>query len=128
MQTFEKSKPISVYDFQNYRSFLIAHFESVKDRNPAWSYQAWAKKLLLKNNTSLLKVIKGSRDAGPQIMSKLEGYFRFAPTEQQYFRALVALAKAEKHPEMKSAILEQLVRIHPKREIEQLSEYQFTAI
>jgi uncharacterized protein (TIGR02147 family) len=119
---------ISVFQFHNYRSFMVAHFERTKAKNSAWSYQAWAKKIGLSNNTSLLKILNGSRDAGPQIQTKLENYFSLKGRELDYFRALVALAKAEANPEEKSLWTSRLAQLHPQRQYQFLDDSTFSLI
>lgn len=128
MKTNATDKHLRVFEYTDYRSYLIAHFEDRKRANPAWSYQAWAKKLGLKNNTSLLKIIHGKREAGPQITSRLVDYFRFNGTERQYFEDLVRLAKNRKDPALQVAIFERLQRAHPKRSFEIFDDQKFRAV
>ena len=103
----------SIYQHSDYRSFLVAHFEDTQKRNPAWSYQAWALKLGLKNNTSLLKIIHGERNAGPEIQQKLVEYFRFGVQERAYFEDLIRLSKVKDDPALSVMVRERLQKRLP---------------
>jgi uncharacterized protein (TIGR02147 family) len=129
MQTLRgvRKKP-RIFEFTDYRSFLVASFEDRKKANSAWSYQAWALKLGLKNNTSLLKIVHGSRDAGPEITEKLIEYFAFNNSERQYFEDLIRLSKAKSDPGLRTAIMERLSKAHPRRQFELMDEKRFSVI
>lgn len=124
----ERSTAVSVFEFQNYRSFMVAHFEATKARVPGWSYEAWARKLGLKNNTSLIKVVKGQREAGPKILHRLEDYFRLSGRELDYFRALVFLSKSAKNPEARSTWMTRLMQLHPLRRYQHVDEATFSLL
>ncbi len=85
----------SILDFTDYRAFLNAHYEDRKRQNKHFSFGVWARSLGLKNNTSLLKILKGSRNAGPAIQEQLVKYFAFDDRERAYFSDLVQLAKVK---------------------------------
>ena len=82
-----------VLNYSDYRLFLQDSFHYSQKKNPQWSYEAWAHKLELQSNTSLLKIINGQREAGKKIQDKLVEYFGFNDTEAQYFNDLVELSK-----------------------------------
>ncbi len=118
----------TVFSHVDYRSYLVTHFEDAKKRNPSWSYQAWAKKLGLKNNTSLLKIIHGQRDAGPEILEKLLRYFRFGVKERAYFEDLVRLSKVKGDPELSLMVKERLEKRRPTGPFILLDVKTFSAI
>lgn len=129
METTTQPHPTPrIFDFSDYRSFLSAYFKDRKKQNPAWSYQAWARLLGLKNNTSLLKILNGNREAGPEITQKLVEYFRFGSRERRYFEDLVRLSKSKTDPSLQVTLMEQLRKAHPKQEFELLDEKRFRAI
>lgn len=119
---------VNLYDFTHYRSFLQADFEARKKKNPAWSHGAWAKRLSLKSNTSILKIIHGQREAGPQIINKLIGFYEFNPNERSYFKNLVKLAKLKNDPETAVLIMEKMSNLHPKKKFRLLNDREFLAI
>ncbi len=119
---------LDVFQFTNYRAFLVAHFDSQKKRNTQFSYNAWAQHLGLKNNTSLLKIINGSRDAGFNITEQLAHYFKFSDNERHYFEDLVRLEKSKKNPRMYGEILSRIRRHSPHKNFMLLDEQMFSAI
>lgn len=94
----------SIFDFSDYREFLIKYSEYKKSQNHRWSYQSWALKMGLKNNTSILKILNGQREAGKEIQSKIAVYFSFNPDEEKYFASLVTLSKSKNDPTKSSVI------------------------
>jgi uncharacterized protein (TIGR02147 family) len=125
-RTFNFSKP-ELFQFNNYRTFLAVHFAFKKRQNSRWSYGAWAKQLGLKNNTSLLKILNGTRDAGPEVTRRLVDYFRFNEKERLYFEDLIRLAKA-KDGALQVSIMERLKRHHPLRKFRLLEDSEFSLI
>lgn len=117
-----------IFEFVNYRSFLSTYFEDAKKRNLHWSYEAWAKKLGLKNNSSILKIIHGQREAGSTISKKLAEYFGFNNDERIYFEDLIRLSKAKNDPGLSVAIIEKIQKQFPKKTYRLLNEKEFSAI
>jgi uncharacterized protein (TIGR02147 family) len=88
-------RAVNVFEFKDYRQYLQAVYRSSRDRNENWSYTAFAKKLGLKSNSSILKVMRGQRHAGPSIVEKVAAFCQFTTSERNYFESLVALSKAK---------------------------------
>ncbi len=110
--------PKSIFAYTDYRSFMLDHYTSSKSKNPLWSYLAWAQRLGLSNNSSLIKVIRGQRHLGPLLCQKLENYFELQGNELAYFRALVGYSKALPHSSQKALWASELKRLHPKKKFE----------
>lgn len=87
------SVPPQIYNYRDYRNFLQDSFDFSQNKNSQWSYEAWARRLGLKNNSSLIKILKGQRDAGPDIQKRFSEYFKFNPEEEEFFKDLVKLRK-----------------------------------
>ncbi len=86
---------MNVMLFTNYRSFLHSALDEAKRKNPRLSATSFARRLGLKSNSSLIKILRGQRDAGPDIRMKVGRYFKFSHREQAYFNDLVSLSKVE---------------------------------
>jgi uncharacterized protein (TIGR02147 family) len=123
-----KLKSSEVFSFTDYRAFLQTHYSDKKRAQKGWSYGAWAKKLGLKNSTSILKILNGSREAGPEITEKLIQYFNFNEKERRYFEDLISLSKADQDPARKVAIMDRLRRSSPKAQFVLLDDKTFAAI
>jgi uncharacterized protein (TIGR02147 family) len=124
----QKNADLEIFQFTDYRSFLQAYFSDRKKNHKLWTYGVWAKKLGLKNSTSILKVLNGSREAGPEITEKLVSYFRFNEKERRYFEDLIRLSKVTHDPARKMAIMDRLRLQHPKRKFTLLDDKSFAAI
>lgn len=117
-----------IFRFTDYRAFLHAHFADKKRTHKSWSYGAWAKHLGLKNSTSILKILNGTREAGPEITEKLIAYFKFSDKKRRYFEDLIQLSKVEGDPARKTSVMDRLRKQHPKREFTLLDDKNFSAI
>lgn len=119
---------LSVTNFTDYRAFLIAHAQERKVKVPRWTYGSWAKRLNLKATSSLTKVIHGQRNPGPDITEKLVAYFRFSPSEADYFRDLVQLHKVKKDPRLAVVLMERLQKDSSSNGISFIDEKTFSVI
>ncbi len=119
---------LSIYDFSDYRTFLKSHFGETKKTNPLWSYMAWSKSLGLSDNSSLLKIMKGKREAGPKLMAKLNKYFVFNQQEMIYFEDLIRLSKVKNDSRLELAIIERMKTNSPRKEFKLLDDRTFSIV
>lgn len=94
-----KSNYPELFEFKNYREFLLAYASYQKARYPHWSYGSWARKLGVGGTATITRVLRGDRDPGPLLVEKLIQHFAFSTKEAEYFRSLVHLSKVEHHTE-----------------------------
>lgn len=114
--------------FLDYRTFLIAHAQEQKRRNPQWSYGAWAKRLGLGGTATITRIIHGDRHPGPKLVDKLIQYFGFAPREAEYFRDLVQLDKLRSDPKMSTMLMEKLGKKYSNEMKKSVDEKTFQTI
>lgn len=119
---------LNIFDFSDHRNFLISSFAVQKERLPMWSYEAWAQKLGLGDNSSLLKIVHGQRKVGPKIAGKLIEYFEFNDRERAYFERLIALSKNREKSDHLIRIMKELRDLHPKKQFQLLDERKFSVI
>lgn len=86
------SKP-NIYNYTDIRVYIKDHYLYLKKKNANFSYNAWSKVLGVKDSTTILKVIKGERNLGPELSAKFQKYFAFTPKQAEYFSDLVTLSK-----------------------------------
>lgn len=118
----------SVLDFTDYRAFLNAHFEDRKRANGGFSFGVWARLLGLKNSTSLLKILNGSRNAGPAVQEQLSQYFKFDERERAYFADLVQLSKVKSNSPLHGTLVERLSVRHTASRFLLLTGDQFAVM
>ncbi len=118
---------LDIFNYSDYRLFLVDHYEAEKKRFAGFSYNIWAKKLDLKNNTSIIKVIKGQRNAGPEMIEKFNDYFRFTIKEKEYFAGLIELDK-ETNSKLQVLIKRDLQKLNHKNKVTFINEDEFSVI
>src|SRR3989338_5648758 len=119
---------LNIFEFTNYRSYLQAYYDDTKKKNLSWSYEAWSRKLGLQNNSSIIKILQGHREAGPDITYKLVDYFKFKNDERAYFEDLIRLSKAKKDPRLAVALMQKMQKQHSKSNVKFLDDREFSAI
>ncbi len=98
----------SIYKFSDYRTFLLAHAQDMKQKKSQWSYGLWARELGLKSTSSITKIIQGDREPGAQIEAELAKYFQFDEKQMNYFRDLVQLQKMSRNPRLSALLMEKI--------------------
>ena len=119
---------ISIRQFTDYRTFLIAHSQDMKRIRPEWSYGSWAKRLGLKATSSITKILHGEREPGDQITEQLVSYFQFDERDATYFRDLVRLNKIRKDPRLSLLLLEKMSKENPQVAYRFLDDKTFSVI
>ncbi len=119
---------LNIKNFGDYREFLRSHFEEKQKTVKTWSYGNWAKRLGLKATSSLTKIMNGEREPGPEITTKLVGYFKFDSVQANYFSDLIRLSKSKEDIRLRVMIMEKMGREHPDARIQVLDDKSFAII
>jgi len=119
---------LSIQQFTDYRTFLLAHAQQMKRSRLGWSYGAWARTLGLKTTSSITKVVQGQRDPGTELVERLVDYFKFSRVQAEYFRDLVRFHKAKDDPKLSLLILEKMGKEHPSGSLRVLDDQTFSVI
>lgn len=101
-------KDLTIQKFTDYRTFLVAHAQEMKQKKRSWSYSLWSKNLGLKATSSLTKIIQGHREPGELITKKLIQYFKFDDKQAAYFKDLVRLKKIQRDPKLCVLLMEKM--------------------
>jgi uncharacterized protein (TIGR02147 family) len=100
----------SLFEYSDYRVFLKDYFAEKKRTQRGWSLAVWARKLSLKSPSTLLMILQGTRNPGPELTAGLVRYFGFTPKEADFFGTLVQLAKHQGDTGMSVLLMERLSR------------------
>lgn len=119
---------VNIIRHTDYRTFLLAHVQEMKDQKPSWSYGAWSKTLGLKTTSSITKIVQGIRDPGPEITEKLVAYFKFTDRQARYFRDLIRLQKIKKDPRLSILLMEKMGKDHPNSSLRIMDDKTFLVI
>jgi uncharacterized protein (TIGR02147 family) len=80
-----------IFKFQNYRAFLKSVLEERRERNPRFSLGVWARRLKLSGSSGLVMILKGHRNAGPDLIERMVQEIGLSEKEAEYFRLLTRL-------------------------------------
>ncbi|NLB63068.1 MAG: TIGR02147 family protein [Fibrobacter sp.] len=85
-----------VYEYMDYREYLIDFYESRKKQNPNFSYRILSDKMGFKTRDFIHRVMKGERNLSAQSIPKVCHGLDFNTTEKEYFSALINFCQSEK--------------------------------
>lgn len=93
---------INIFDYTDYRKFLLDFYELEKSLDSSFSYRVFAEAVGM-DASLLLKVLQGKRHISPKSIEVFVEFFRFKGAKSEYFRELVAYSKAK---------TDSLIRVH----------------
>ena len=88
----------SVLEYTSYREFLRDYVEYSRSKVRSWSYTTWARKLGLASKSSLVMILSGTRNPGPELIAKLTESLGFNQHEADHFSRLVQSEKKTLDP------------------------------
>jgi uncharacterized protein (TIGR02147 family) len=105
-----------VFEFQDYRAFLAAHFGYRKAREPEFSLRVFAAHpdLALSSSSFLSAVLKGRKNLSQSLRLRMGKALGLEPAEQEYFELLVQ-ANQGKTAEERAHYRSRLARFHGSR-------------
>lgn len=121
-------KKICVYHFDDYRDYLKAVIEGERAKNPRLTYTLLAKRWNLKSNTSLIKILRKQRHAGPVLIRKIFSALNLVGDERRYFLGLVNLEKTNSSVEDLLSLKSHYVHFQNTGTARVLSENEFLNI
>src|SRR4051794_29262257 len=96
-----KAQRTSIYQYDNYRNFLRSVLQDRKKQNPRFSLGAWARRLQLKSSSTLIMILNGNRNPGPELTEGLIRDLSLRSGEADYFRDLISFEKAQSDERLK---------------------------
>ncbi len=102
---------INIYDYSDYRKFLMDFYEIEKSLDPTFSYRVFATAVAM-DASLLLKILQGKRHVSPKCIESFVQFFRFKEGKAEYFREMVAYGKA-KNDEQVRKHFEALQKMRP---------------
>jgi uncharacterized protein (TIGR02147 family) len=127
-QKVEKPK-ISIFDFDNYRDFLL----KVGMPNGLYSHssnnlQTWSKRLGYKSSSSLTMVLKGQRLPSSEMQVAISEDLKMSIKEKNYFSLLIQLEKCNKKNKDPEKILEKISKLNSDKQVIPFGINQFSTI
>ena len=102
---------INIYDYSDYRKFLLDFYEIEKSLDSTFSYRVFATAVDM-DASLLLKILQGKRHISPKSIESFVQFFRFKEGKAEYFREMVAYGKA-KNDEQVRKHFEALQKMRP---------------
>ena len=96
---FARNK-INIYDYSDYRKFLSDFYELEKSLDPTFSYRVFAAAVGM-DASLLLKILQGKRHISSKNIATFVQFFRYKEGKAEYFREMVAYAKAKTDDEVR---------------------------
>jgi uncharacterized protein (TIGR02147 family) len=98
-----------VFNYTNFRTYLNDFYIEKKEKNPKFSYEAWAQKVGFTSKGFLYGVVHGDKKLSKLHCYKLSYYFKHTKMEASYFENIVFYAQ-EENPEDRSVFLQQALQ------------------
>ncbi len=120
---------ISIFDFENYRDFLIkAGLPDGLYSHTSNNLQTWSKRLGYKSSSSLIMILKGQRSPSFEMLGALAEDLKMNAKEKVYFDLLIQLEKVIKKNKDPKKILEKLSKLNANQITTSLGLKEFSTI
>jgi uncharacterized protein (TIGR02147 family) len=118
---------LSIFDYEDYRSFLRAYYEQQKRQKSQFSLRFWAKQCGFAAPDYLLRVMRGERNLSEAGVLMLSKSMRLGEKDVLFFAALVAFNQAGK-PAEKETRWQSLLRLRSHSATQRLRQDQFDVL
>ncbi len=98
----------NIFEFLNYREYLLEFYIAKKVKNPNFSYQVFANMAGFKSKSFIKLVIDGKKNLTSESSEKLNKVLKLSKKSFSYFQDLIAFEQA-KNLEMKNLLFEKLI-------------------
>ena len=115
---------INVNNYSDFREFLKAYYEWMKDNYSYFSYRYWAQKAGINSSSFYKQIIEGKRNLTKQTISKTCKALKLADAECEYFEYLVFYNQAQS-PEEKDLYFAKMIETRRKTEASIIPPSQF---
>lgn len=121
---FARNK-INIFEYLDYRKFLLDFYELEKSLDSTFSYRVFATAVNM-DASLLLKVLQSKRHLSSKSVPEFIEFFKFKEAKSEYFRLMVAYAKAKTDGDIRS-LFEALQKMRPAscRELDEASYRYF---
>jgi uncharacterized protein (TIGR02147 family) len=107
---------VNLFEFTDYREYLLRYYIEKKKANPRYSYQLLTRQAGFSNRGFIHNVIKGTRNLSKLNCYKLSQALGHSAKEQDYFENIVAYAQTDNEKE-RSYFLKQAFQVADKADV-----------
>jgi uncharacterized protein (TIGR02147 family) len=121
----DKSKPVSIYDYTDYRLYLRDYYEEQKTKNPAFSYRYFARKAGFNSSGLYKDIVDGRTGITRSLILRFSTAMKLSIKQQEYFETMVYFNEA-KTVEEKKLYFERLMKYHNSKAFRvDASQYEY---
>jgi uncharacterized protein (TIGR02147 family) len=91
----DRQKPVSIYDYTDYRQFLRDYYAEQKAKNPAFSYRYFAKRAGFNSSGLYKDIVDGRTGITRGLILRFAGAMKFQRRQEEYFETLVYFNEAK---------------------------------
>lgn len=118
-------KPISIYDYTDYRLFLRDYYDEQKAKNPAFSYRYFAKKAGFNSSGLYKDIVDGRTGITRSLVLRFSTAMKLSKKQEEYFETMVYFNEA-KTIEEKKLYFERLMRFYDSKAFRvDASQYEY---
>ena len=107
----EKQKPVSIYDYTDYRLYLRDYYGEQKAKNPAFSYRYFARKAGFNSSGLYKDIVDGRTGITRSLILRFATAMKLSPKQQEYFETMVYFNEA-RTVEEKKLYFERMMKYH----------------
>jgi uncharacterized protein (TIGR02147 family) len=114
----------SVYQYTDYRRYLIDYFKGRKKADPKFSHRYLSRRLGLSSPNFIMMVMQGKRNLTRSLAFKLSQEFGLDEKEAEYLEAMVGFIQAKTNKE-KDAYFSRMITLRRSTGVEKIEEDQY---
>ena len=103
----------SVFEYSDYRGYIKDAIGEKRKRNPQYSYRSAANRMGISSG-SLIRILNGTRHAGPELLPKLITFLGLKKREAEYFSLIVGF-ESIKDENKRRACYQKIMRMRAQR-------------
>jgi len=119
---------LSVFNYTDYRSFLIDWHNEKKRQKPSWTLGVWSKKINAQSPATLTMILKGQREPSLDLARRIFDSMVLKANEREYMINLVRLKKVKDDPCLVALIIERLAESQGSKDFWIMDHEQFLLI
>jgi uncharacterized protein (TIGR02147 family) len=97
----ETKKPVSIYDYTDYRAYLRDYYTEQKEKTPAFSYRYFARKAGFNSSGLYKDIVDGRTGITRSLILRFAAAMKLSQKQQEYFETLVYFNEASTIEEKK---------------------------
>jgi uncharacterized protein (TIGR02147 family) len=121
----DKPRPVSIYDYTDYRQFLKDYYDEQKAKTPAFSYRYFARKAGFNSSGLYKDIVDGRTGITRSLILRFATAMKLSAKQQEYFETMVYFNEA-KTVEEKKLYFERLMKYHNSKAFKvDKSQYEY---